>query len=284
MPEEKREIRHCPNCGEIVDNRFCPACGQENREYKATFKEMIKEFTAHTFNLDSRFLKTVKYLLFHPGWLTIEYFKGRRETYISPFRLYLIFSMIYFLTFTVQNFYSDISKGVKLVETGIQANEADSLEAMLAENAYKLTGDAKPGIEGTTELLDQNIQIDQEKFTSSFINSAPRIMFFLLPLAALILKLLYRRKILYFQHLIFLLHVHSFFFLTMFVFRMIPFEIVFVLFFLLSSVYLYIAQKKYYQQSVIKTLVKLSLFSTGYFIILAVLLLGNMMITLFSMV
>ncbi|MDP8220333.1 MAG: DUF3667 domain-containing protein [Candidatus Stygibacter frigidus] len=284
MPEDKKEIRHCPNCGEFVDNRFCPACGQENREYKATFKEMIKEFTSHAFNLDSRFIKTVKYLLFHPGLLTIEYFKGRRESYISPLRLYLIFSMLYFLTFAVHNFYSEIDKGVKLVETGIEANNADSLEAMLMENAHKLTKDAESDTEGTIEFLDQNIHVDQDKFTTSFINNAPRIMFFLLPLAALILKLLYRRKILYFQHLIFLLHVHSFFFFTMILFRIIHFEIVFAIFFLLSSVYLYIALKRYYQQSVFKTLVKLGLFSTCYFIILAVLLLGNMLITLFAMI
>ena len=160
MTEEKREIRHCPNCGEIVDNRFCPACGQENREFKATFKEMIKEFTSHAFNLDSRFLKTVKHLLFHPGWLTIEYFKGRRESYISPLRLYLIFSMMYFLTFAVHDFYSDISKGVKLVETSIQANEADSLEAVLIESANKLAGDREPENEGTIELFNQEVQID----------------------------------------------------------------------------------------------------------------------------
>jgi len=284
MPEENREIRHCPNCGEIVDNHFCPACGQENREYKATFKEMIKEFTSHAFNLDSRFIKTVKYLLFYPSLLTIEYFKGRRESYISPLRLYLIISMMYFLTFTVQNFYSDISKGVKLVEIGIQANEADSLGAMLTENVNKLAGNAESPQGGTIELFNKDVQIDTGEFTSSFINNVPRIMFFLLPLAALILKLLYRRKILYFQHLIFLLHVHSFFFLTMFMFRILYFEIVFIIFFLLSSVYLYAALKKYYQQSIIKTLIKLTLFSTCYFIILAVLLVGNMMITFFSII
>jgi len=284
MPEEKREIRHCSNCGEIVDNRFCPACGQENREYKATFKEMMKEFTAHAFNLDSRFFRTVKYLLFHPGLLTIEYFKGRRESYISPLRLYLIFSMLYFLTFAVHNFYEDICKGVKLVETGIHANEVDSLETMLTETANNLTNAPDTTRNNTLEVFNQEVQMDSEEFTSSFINSAPKVMFFLLPLAALILKLLYRRKILYFQHLIFLLHVHSFFFLSMFVFRIIHFGIVFAIFSLLSSVYLYTALKKYYQQSIIKTLIKLSLFSTFYFIILAILLVGNMMISFFSVI
>jgi hypothetical protein len=245
---------------------------------------MIKEFTSHAFNLDSRFLKTVKYLLFKPGWLTIEYFKGRRQSYISPLRLYLIFSMLYFLTFAVQNFYEDISKGVKLVETGIQAIEVDSLETMLTETVNNLASAPDTTRNGIIEIFNQDVQMDSEEFTSSFINSAPKVMFFLLPLAALILKLLYRRKILYFQHLIFLLHVHSFFFLTMFVFRIIHFEIVFAIFFLLSSVYLYTALKKYYQQSIIKTLIKLSLFSTFYFIILAILLVGNMMISFFSII
>jgi Protein of unknown function (DUF3667) len=281
MPEEKKVVRHCPNCGEIVDNRFCPACGQENREFKATFKEMIKEFTSHALNLDSRFFRTLKYLLFYPGWLTIEYFKGRREFYISPLKLYLIISMIYFLTFTVSSFYTDISRGINLIEEGIETTNSDSLDAILEDTAQNISEEPK---DDTITLFNNDTQIDTDKFKMSFINNAPRIMFFLLPLAALILKLLYRRRILYFQHLIFLLHVHSYFFFTMILYRILDFEIVYLILLLLSAVYLYVAQKKFYRQSIRKTILKLVLFSTFYFIILGALLLANMMITVLSMI
>ena len=113
MPKEKWEIRHCPNCGEIVDNRFCPACGQENREYKATFKEMIKEFTSHAFNLDSRFLKTVKHLLFHPGCPS----RGKHDDHIFCHGL-IIFSRYFISNILLVSLQSSLCRLIKYTPEG----------------------------------------------------------------------------------------------------------------------------------------------------------------------
>jgi hypothetical protein len=275
MAEEK-EIRYCPNCGEIVDNRFCPVCGQENKEYNHSFQEMSREFISHTFNLDSRFFRTIKFLLFMPGRLTSEYFLGRRETYISPFKLYLVISMLYFLTFTIQYFFHDIKQGVELVGSSIEAEKADSLVTIPLE---------KPAEKSAIEIFSNDIQIDQNEVISAFTESFPRIMFFLLPLAALILKILYnRKKFLYYQHLIFLIHIHTFFFLTMIINRIISYDDVQITILICTVAYLYIAAKIFYQQSALKTIFKMLFFSSTYLFLLVFLSLINLIISIFAII
>ena len=46
---------------------------------------------------DGRFALTVRSLLRRPGMLTREFLEGRRARYVSPLRLYLMASLVYFL-------------------------------------------------------------------------------------------------------------------------------------------------------------------------------------------
>ena len=54
--------------------------------------DVVHEFL----HVDSKIFRTVKLLLLKPGFLTREYFEGRRVRYVSPLRLYLVFSVINF--------------------------------------------------------------------------------------------------------------------------------------------------------------------------------------------
>ena len=47
-------------------------------------------------HVDGKIFRSVRLLLMRPGLLTHEYFRGRRARYISPIRLYLIFSVAFF--------------------------------------------------------------------------------------------------------------------------------------------------------------------------------------------
>ncbi len=54
----------------------------------------------------------------------------------------------------------------------------------------------------------------EQKFTEDFLHNIPKMMFFILPIFAMILKLVYIRKNkYYYEHLIYSFHVHSAFFL-----------------------------------------------------------------------
>lgn len=95
----QRKEKDCLNCGATVQGRYCHACGQENVKPKETFWHMVTHFFYDITHFDSNFFTTVKDLLFKPGFLSKEYMKGRRASYLHPVRMYVFTSAIFFLLF-----------------------------------------------------------------------------------------------------------------------------------------------------------------------------------------
>ena len=94
-----RKEKDCLNCGAIVLGRFCQNCGQENVEPKETFWHMVTHFFYDITHFDGSFFVTVKDLLFKPGFLSMEYKRGRRKKYLHPVRMYVFTSAVFFLVF-----------------------------------------------------------------------------------------------------------------------------------------------------------------------------------------
>ncbi|HUR66497.1 MAG TPA: DUF3667 domain-containing protein [Chitinophagaceae bacterium] len=101
-----RKEKDCLNCGTIVAGRFCQNCGQENVVPKETFWHMVTHFFYDITHFDSNFFITVKDLLFKPGFLSKEYMKGKRMSYLHPVKMYVFTSAIFFLLFF--SFFLDI--------------------------------------------------------------------------------------------------------------------------------------------------------------------------------
>ncbi|HSN01166.1 MAG TPA: DUF3667 domain-containing protein, partial [Rudaea sp.] len=74
---------------------------------------MLHDVADTIFNIDSRIFHTLLPLYFRPGFLTREYFAGRRTRYVTPFRLYFFLSVIAF--FTIQLTLSDSNLGKYVV-------------------------------------------------------------------------------------------------------------------------------------------------------------------------
>jgi len=91
-----REDKTCLNCGHLVEERFCPHCGQENTEPKQPFHYLFTHFIEDFTHYDGQFWKTIKYLLIRPGRLTKEYLAGKRQMYVAPVKLYIFISFITF--------------------------------------------------------------------------------------------------------------------------------------------------------------------------------------------
>ena len=92
--QERNEF--CHNCGIRLAGPFCSACGQKSVPLSVTLHEFAHELTHEMLHVDGRLFQSVRRLLLSPGFLTREYVQGRRARWISPIRLYLIFSVIYF--------------------------------------------------------------------------------------------------------------------------------------------------------------------------------------------
>ena len=92
--------RRCENCGSPLYGEHCFQCGQPTKGLVRHFSSILGDFFDTVFNIDSRVLRTVGPLLFRPGYLSLEYFAGRRVRYVTPMRLFLFMSIVAF--FAVQ--------------------------------------------------------------------------------------------------------------------------------------------------------------------------------------
>ena len=88
---------HCLNCGSELQGPFCSRCGQRAIAAYPTIQEMFGDAWHELSGYDGRFVRTFRRLLGQPGALTLDVLEGRRARYISPVRLYLMASVIYFI-------------------------------------------------------------------------------------------------------------------------------------------------------------------------------------------
>lgn len=87
----------CLNCGTPLQGPFCHYCGQPDKRLIRFFPVLIREFFEDFLELDSRFTRTMRPLLFQPGRLTRDYLDGRRYRYTPPMRLFIFSSMLFFI-------------------------------------------------------------------------------------------------------------------------------------------------------------------------------------------
>jgi len=257
MSESKSSRESCQNCGTELTGLYCSACGQKSTDVLLSFRKFVSHALGEIVSIDARILHTLRYLFLKPGFLTLEYFAGRRARYIPPIKLYLSASFFLFFTlaYTATNWFifkdtsasspasdADIPPSV-IVDTtatlfdstGTLRLPSDTLLSVLQSAGMDSTGvigdtnnpetetddtdqeDEHPLLQRITGGLSRAMDPDSS-FKSEVRELLPAMMFFLLPVFALLLKLLYvRRKRLYIQHFIFSLHFHAFAFLFIFV-------------------------------------------------------------------
>ncbi len=125
------------------------------------------------------------------------------------------------------------------------------------------------------ELMELTPRQAIERMVGDFLNYIPTMMFLLLPLFALVLKLLYvRRRRFYAEHFVFLLHWHTFVYLIfslMLVLRAVvglPTWLI-LTFITWTLLYIFIAMKRVYGQGLLMTVIKGSILGWFYVIILS---------------
>nr|WP_314547597.1 DUF3667 domain-containing protein [uncultured Massilia sp.] len=216
----------CPNCGADVSGNFCHQCGQETVLHPPSMAEFFHEFVGHYVALEGKLWKTLGLLLFRPGRLTLEYMAGRRVRYVQPLRVYLTFSLIFFALFKFMGEEHHIG-GVKYdakpvihvgkddIEKQKQARAELQAELEAEQNTRELAKlDTFKRFENG--LIDSFTQDNGKKVKLAMFSYAPYAVFALMPVFALLLKLLYlgsgRR---YGEHLLFALHTNAFAFLML---------------------------------------------------------------------
>ena len=124
----------CKNCQTKLIGKFCSECGQKNSELlklKDFLKEISKDFT----ELDFRILVTLKKLFTSPGFLTREYWAGKKVKYTQPFKLFLFSSVLYYLLMPTQWSLYDSEMGR---ETIINENEKEVISVTFRNYEFKI--------------------------------------------------------------------------------------------------------------------------------------------------
>lgn len=183
------DLTACLNCDAELTGPYCAQCGQHAVELRPSTHDLLHDAFHEISHVDSKIIRTTGLLLFRPGALTREFLEGKRARSVSPIRLYLLCSLLFFSVVAVlppSNLHVRITKGG---------------DAQLRQAAEKMNRD--PAILG-------------HALTASF----PKAMFVLMPLFGLIVYAFYfRKERLYVPHLYFAVHYHAFAFVMLTVFE-----------------------------------------------------------------
>lgn len=87
---------HCANCAAPMQGEFCHECGQSIHTALRPMHHMVEDTLEMLLHVDGRVVHTVPPLLCRPGFLTLEYFAGRRQRYVPPFRLMFVLCLLAF--------------------------------------------------------------------------------------------------------------------------------------------------------------------------------------------
>ena len=157
-----RKDKTCQNCRYVVENRFCPNCGQENTDTRKTFHHLFIHFFEDLTHYENAFWKTIKNLLFKPATLTKEYLSGKRLSYLAPVRLYIFISFITFFLITV--FPNEKSNQVKINEKEPISNPVNDSQKNQNKNADSILSTEI----STKDSIKNNIAKTDEK--EEFLN------------------------------------------------------------------------------------------------------------------
>ena len=134
----------CANCKAQLTGEYCSNCGQRHEPHVHTIGHFASEAFESITHADSRLWRTLGYLLTRPGLLTREFFAGRRASYLPPFRLYIVISVVFFLVGMPEKMSvkpetpSETLSSAELIE---QAKQFESADNPLPEVMRKRTAD-----------------------------------------------------------------------------------------------------------------------------------------------
>ncbi len=222
--------RPCRNCGATLQGDYCGQCGQRDRDLRLA--DIAGEALEDVTDLDSRLWVTLKTLVLRPGRITADYIGGRRARYLPPVRLYLVVSFLVFLSLSLSpspavNTVGVDNASVDSLESGIfipRTNEAGEQEILSIDEYIEAEGlrdeiEALPGwLQSAVERMVVNaerLQENPDALMDGLTRRLPQMMFFLLPVFALMLWLFYAGSPYhYLQHLVFSVHYHTVAFLA----------------------------------------------------------------------
>jgi hypothetical protein len=267
--EPMKPVKICANCGsELADGvHFCSQCGQKDHDLNVPLKHLIEEIIEGFLHFDSKSLNTLYKLVFKPGFLTAEFIKGRRVSYVAPVRLYVFISFVFFLLLAWSSGKHDEQGtrkpgGMAITFYGIRSDSLGGYDEERLDSLMRARSVEPTALNGY--VLKQMMRIGNsgaQEFSHLLVKSVSYMMFVLMPAFAFFVFILHRKKAVYYiGTLIFSIHIHAFAFLglifIMLASRLSGLSALWFLPLIVMPFYLYLAQRRVYADSRFKTLIK----------------------------
>jgi hypothetical protein len=277
----------CANCGASVPGKFCGRCGQRLEHEIHSIWHFTQEATEDLTHADSRLWSTMFALLFKPGFLTREFLDGRRVRYLPPLRLYLVLSVLFFVSIAGHH----NPRAIKLQDHNgnatfaiVSPTEDPDLAAKPAETPEQRAdriceGDYDgPGRRFLQPFFKKgcrkSVLDNGHTIFEALLHNLPRAMFIFLPALAVVMKLMYwRPRRHYVEHLLFFVHNHAFAFLLFGLYvllsRIVPAALegwLTLIVWLYFPYYLFVSMRRVYGQGRFLTFMKYTTLGFTYFI------------------
>ena len=192
---EKIEHSNCKSCQFQFDSSlpFCPNCGGKMIEGRLTIKSVFQEFCQNVFNIDNKFISTIRDLTVQPETVFKAYIAGARKRYYNPVSLIAIAIVL-----------STISSNLLFEKTDAYYNQE------FQENAFEL---GYKGAGGSEEELQEKLKdkefkeeletrkqksIETQNKINNFVRNNLGLLAYLnIPVYALIAYLVFMNKKMY---------------------------------------------------------------------------------------
>lgn len=247
-----RKENECLNCGTALIGPYCHTCSQANVEPKESVWHLIGHFIEDLTHFDGKFFSSLKYLIIKPGYLSEQYVRGKRVSYLNPIRMYLFISAIVLLIISSTIFtpsrntaYMEHIRDSVLYNSKVGPEEVHTENYIEKGNSFYALSFYKPYLYGGAKAYDSLHKNDKypqswldrfagrtfasaaytyargpnefmNRFRERMVHSFSKIFFISLPIFAFILWLVYIRRrntFYYVSHVIFALHFYCIAFL-----------------------------------------------------------------------
>lgn len=205
----------CANCETVSPSgKFCAQCGQKLKiNLTPKLKDAIHDGIHEFLHLDGKIFNTLKSLFMHPGFLTVEYLRGRRVRYINPIRIYLTMSLLYFVLTGLNTFNNSGFIRIRADKTPSQQtvqHHSDEKNEIyfFGFNVDKYFLTIKPVFDRGIDRMEAD---NGKEFKKVLLSTMGKVLFILLPIFALILysSFIKLKDKTYLPFLYFSLHFHA---------------------------------------------------------------------------
>ncbi len=151
------EEHECLNCHDHYTGNYCPRCGQAANTVRFSIKVAAENF-ADAYGMGERgMFRSIRDLILRPGYLILDYLRGKRASYFAPFKMYFLLAAISLL----------VTHGLNITGHALHG-DSQSVDELKQERETDKAGKTGDTFEENAPTKEQSITIDEEGVHNSF--------------------------------------------------------------------------------------------------------------------